>query len=309
MMGYDSNTISTPDPGDALTASRYLTDLAAWIAAPYAELPGARAGMVTGSAAKGLADYYSDLDMTMYYAETLPTDDTLAETRRRFGAAERKWLLGDPAEGSFAEAFDVNGIEVQIGHTTIAAWEAGIDQVLVELDCATPLQKALEGTLACQALFGEALIHRWKERIAAYPPELAQAMVRHNLRFFPLWALETHFRKWDATIWYYETLVEMCQHLVGVLAGLNRLYFTTFQFKRATRFIEEMSIRPRNLAPRLDALFRQELDQALPELKALVTETVMLVEAEMPDIDTEPVRSRLARRHAPWQPTQLRMDE
>ena len=43
--------------------------------------------------------------------------------------------------------------------------------------------------------------------------------------------------------------------LIAVLAGLNRLYFTTFQFKRTQRFIDEMDIKPDRLAQRIEALF------------------------------------------------------
>jgi len=132
--------------------SAYLVALARHIVQPYTLLPTIKAAMVTGSAAKGLSDNYSDLDLTFYYADALPSEDALAAIRQQHGAAERKWLLGDRAENSFAEAYDLVGIEVQIGHTTIAAWEAAMDQVLVDLDCKSPLQKALEGTLACQAL-------------------------------------------------------------------------------------------------------------------------------------------------------------
>ena len=131
---------------------------------------------------------------------TVPTGDTLATIRQQHGVAERKWLLGDRAENSFAEAYDLQGIEVQIGHTTIAAWEEAMDKVLVELDCKSPLQKALEGTLACQALYGEPYINHWKAKVAAYPPALAKAMVEQHLVFFAIWGLEPHFRMRDATI-------------------------------------------------------------------------------------------------------------
>jgi len=123
--------------------------------------------MVTGSAAKGLSDNYSDLDLTLYYADELPSEEALANFRQQHGAAERKWLLGDRAENGFAEAYDVQGIEVQIVHTTIAAWEAEIDRVLIKLDCESPLQKAMEGTLACHALYGEPYINGWKSRLVA----------------------------------------------------------------------------------------------------------------------------------------------
>lgn len=282
--------------------SRYLVALARQIVQPYTALPSARAAMVTGSAAKGLSDNYSDLDLTLYYADELPSEEALAKIRQQHGAAERKWLLGDRAENGFAEAYDVHGIEVQIGHTTIAAWEAEIDQVLIQLDCESPLQKAMEGTLACQALYGEPYINGWKSRLVAYPPALAAAMVKKYLAFFPIWGLEPHFRTRDATVWRYQVLVETAQNIVGILAGLNGLYFTTFQFKRMRRFLDQMTIAPVDLAARLEQLFQLDQPAALTELETLVAETIILVETYMPTVDTAKAKRRLGWRQSEWQP-------
>lgn len=282
--------------------SDYLVALARRVVQPYTQLPTCQAAMVTGSAAKGLSDHYSDLDLTLYYGEELPSEDALASIRQQHGAAARKWLLGDRNEGGFAEAYDLYNIEVQIGHTTIANWEADMDKVLIELDCDSPLQKAMEGTLACQALYGEAYIQAWQTHLAAYPPALAEAMVRKHLAFFPMWGLEPHFRTRNATIWYYQTLVEAAQNIVGVLAGLNRLYFTTFQFKRMGRFLQQMAIAPPDLAVRVERLFQSEQQSALAELETLVAETVTLVETYMPTVDTTKAKRRLGWRQQPWQP-------
>lgn len=283
-------------------ASKYLLELAHQIVQPYTELPTVRAAMVTGSSAKGLSDYYSDLDMTMYYADELPAEAELAAIRQAHGASERKWTIGDRAGGSFAEAYDVGGIEVQIGHTTIAVWEETIADVLEKLTCDTPVQKALEGTLACKALYGAAYIDHWKAQIGAYPPTLAEAMVKKHLAFFPVWGLQPHFLTRDATIWYYQILVEAAHNLVGVLAGLNRLYFTTFQFKRMAHFIAQMKIAPPNLAARLDAIFQPDMARGVVELEMLVAETVALVEKHMPTIDTGQAKRRIGWRIQPWTP-------
>lgn len=280
--------------------SEYLIQLAEQITIPYTELPTLRAVMITGSAAKGIADVYSDIDMTMYYDGELPEDEVLDAIRTELGGGERRWFLGDRSEGGFAEAYGLNGIEVQIGHTLIDQWEATIAEVQSAADVDSSAQKALEGTLVCKALYGEPYLNHWKAQIAAFPPELAQAMVEKNLQFFAVWGLEPHFRTRDATIWYYQILVETAQRLVGLLAGLNRLYFTTFQFKRQGRFFDEMTIKPDNFASRLESLFAAELSQSLNELEALVTETLDLVESHMPEVDTTAARRRLGWRQQPW---------
>jgi hypothetical protein len=280
--------------------SLFLLELARRVVLPYAELPAARAGMVSGSAAKGIADRYSDLDMLLYYDAELPGEEALASLREGCGGSPRKFCLGDRAEGEIVESFFVRGVEVQIAHSTIAVWEAQMAKVLVELDCDSPLQKALEGTIAGRALFGETYVNEWKRRACAYPPELGVAMVRRHLAFSPLWALEHQFRTRDATIFYWESLAAAAQHVLGLLAGLNRVYFTTFQVKRTGRFLAPMEIAPGDVAARLEGLFRQEREQALASLRALLEETVALVEAHLPEVDTSAARALLARRPQTW---------
>lgn len=282
------------------TPSEHLITLAKRIVQPYTRLTTARAAMVTGSAAKGLSDLYSDIDLTIYYEATLPSEAQLHQIREAHQGSARKWTLGNRDEGHFAEAYHLEGIEVQIGHTTIAAWEETIAYVLDAVEVDTPAQKAMEGTLACQALYGADYIERWKAKIAAYPDKLAEAMVSQNLKFFAIWGLEQHFQTRDATIWYYQILVETTHRLVAVLAGLNHLYFTTFQFKRMNHFISRMAVKPENLASRIEALFKHDLSDALPEVEKLVAETITLVEAHMPQIDTTAAKARLGWKHQPW---------
>jgi len=133
-------------------ASQYLRTLAQQIAQPYTELPITRAAMVTGSVAKGISDFYSDVDMTIYYENELPSEEALRAIRQQLGGGERKWMIGNREEGDFAEAYIKDGIEIQIGHTTITAWERTIAHVLEELDVESPLQKAMEGTLVEQQM-------------------------------------------------------------------------------------------------------------------------------------------------------------
>jgi hypothetical protein len=95
-------------------------------------------------------------------------------------------------------------------------------------------------------------------------------------------------------------MVEAAQNLLGVLSGLNRLYYSTFQFKRMSRFINQMAIAPENLAAQLEDLFHEERHIAVHQLEALVGETVELIEIHMPQIDTALAKRKLGWRQQPW---------
>jgi hypothetical protein len=279
--------------------NRYLLELAKRNAEAYIANAKTKAAMITGSVAEGLCDEYSDCEICFYY-DALPSEAELHLARQQNQGSELLWTLGSLQEGSFAESYLVKGVEFQIGHEVIANWEKEISTILEEFALSS-MMKAMSGTLIAIPLYGEPLIQRWKAKISNYPDGLAQKMVEHYLKFFAIWGMQEKLARRDATLWYYQILVESSQNILGVLSGLNYLYYTTFQFKRMSRFIEQMTITPENLSARLEALFRCEAHVAINELKALVRETVELVEIHMPQIDTSSVKRKLGWRQQPWQ--------
>ena len=279
--------------------TQYLMELVKRSVKAYIANPKTKAVMVTGSVAERLCDEYSDCDVCLYYDE-LPSEEELQLARQQNHGSELIGILGDRQEGTFGESFLINGIECQFAHATIAQWEKEISTILEEFDVQSPIIKAMSGTLVGIPLYGETLIHLWKAKIANYPDGLALTMVEHYLKFFAIWGMQPKLAKRDTTLWYYQILVESSQNLLGVLSGLNHLYYSTFQFKRMSRFIEQMEIAPENLASRLEGLFHHEAPVAVSELEALVREIVELVEIHMPQVDTSSARQRLGWRQHPW---------
>jgi hypothetical protein len=279
--------------------SEYLLNLAKRNVQAYLPLPQVRAAMVTGSVALGLSDHYSDIDMMIYY-DALPSDDQLLSARLRNGGTELLWRVDNRTEGELMESYRVQGVECQIAHATIAAWERDMAIVLEQHDVKTPLHKALSGTLEGIPLYGTELINAWKDRIANYPPALAQAMVEQHLQFFPLWSVQPQLAARDAKLWHYQILTEASNNLLAIVAGLNRQYFTTFQFKRMQHFVTQLSIAPFDFASRLDRLFTAEFPAAALEMEALVGETIDLVAQHMPQIDVSNIRQKIGQRKPGW---------
>jgi hypothetical protein len=288
--------------------NQYPLELAKHNVKAYLANPKTKAVMVTGSVAQGLCDEFSDCEVCLYYDE-LPSEEELQLARQQNQGSESLGILGDRQEGAFGESYLVNGVECQFAHATRTQWEKEISTILEEFDVQTPLVKAMSGTLVAIPLYGETLIQQWKARIANYPDGLAQTMVEHYLKFFPIWGMQEKLARRDTTLWYYQILVESAQNLLGVLSGLNRLYYSTVQFKRMSRFIEQMKIAPENLASRLEGLFHNEAHVAVNQLEALVRETVELVGFHMPEVDTSSASRRLGWRHQPWKLTKADREE
>ena len=284
-----------------MNQSQYLLTLAKQKIKPYINHPQAKAAMVTGSTATGQADFYSDVEMFIYY-DRLPSIEELQLARQQNNGSEPIRVLGNYDEGFWGEFYFIDGIEFQVGNVTIEFWKRDMAKVLQELEVTSPAQKALSGMLDCIPLHGEELIQKWKSRIANYPDELAKAMVAKHLDFFPIWAVGEQLDARDTTLFQHQICLEAGQNILGVLAGLNRLYYSTFQFKRMKQFIARMNIAPENFYVRLESIYHQEPLTVASQLKELVAETVELVELHMPEIDTSKVRRSLARQPRIWKP-------
>jgi hypothetical protein len=255
------------------------------------------AALLTGSVSTGEADEYSDIDLILYFDLAIPDDDALEAVRTAAGGGEAI-PIGPHTDLAYAIQFPVDGVQVQLAHETMASVEADIAKVVDELEVDTPLQKALEGLHTGLALHGAETIERLRER-AAYSDELQRGMVQTFWRFYPLWYVADQLARRDAVVWRYEVMAQSAYNVLGVLAGLNRVWFTTFQLKRMRKLVESFELAPPRLAERLEALFDPDAKTAVAELERLVGETRELVRRRFPDLDLSLPRE-LGARHAPF---------
>lgn len=279
--------------------SEYLLALAKQNIQGYTNHPLAKAAMITGSTATGEADLYSDVEMFIYY-DRLPQIEELQSVRQQNKGSEPIVTFEDSDRRFFGEFYYIDGVQFQIGNSTIKFWEGEMSTVFEDLDVTSPAQKALSGMLDCIPVYGEELISHWKQQIAHYPDTLVQVMVEKHLDFFPLWAVREHLAARDTTIFQHQVRLEAGQNLLGVLAGLNRLYYSTFQFKRMKQFIDRMNIKPQNLYARLENLYHQEPLSCTDELKELIAETLELINLHLPEVDTSKVKAALERQPYTW---------
>lgn len=254
--------------------------------------------LLSGSVAEGYTDHYSDIDMSMYY-HTMPSAEAVQAAQQAI-AGERLNVVGDLASGAIIEFYYIDGIQCQVIHETLERVTLDLAEVLDKHDAMSVQQKACEGILKAIPLYGEDIIRDLKARVALYPEPLARAMVEKGLQISPMWRLGDYLAPRDATIWRHEMLVEAAYHILRVLAGLNRIYFSAFQFKRMTRWTSKLTLAPDNLAPRLESLFHSDVHTSLDELERLVADTVTLVEQHMPDVDTSKLRGSLGKRVTAW---------
>jgi len=257
--------------------TRRLRGLADRILPVYERLTRPDAVLLAGSAAAGGADEHSDLDLLLYYRE-LPEDDALAAARNEVGGTELR-LIAPRTEAGLIEQFRVDGVACQLGHLSFADVEGDIRRLTVDLDPDPLAMKAVGGLHEGLPLAGAGTIEGWRSE-AAYSDGLQRAVVaRHRPRIVPLWQLHEHIEARDALIWRQQILVDAALDLLAVLAAANRVWFSSFQFKRTRRLVDRLDEAPPELAARLESLFLLEPRAAAEELSRLVDETDALLAA------------------------------
>jgi Nucleotidyltransferase domain len=249
-----------------------------------------RAILLVGSAATGDADEYSDLDMLVYY-DRVPPEEAVAAAPRVLGAEDHRGTTwsdesGEPDEHGYSERYSLDGIECQLGHISVGAFERQITRVVVDHELDEELLEIMSGLFEGLPLFGEELIEGWRRK-AGYTEDLQRAMIEKRWTFFPWWYFQERLRSRDATAWRYDVLAQSVYSIVGIFAALNRLYFSILEFKRASKFISRLEVAPVNLAARLNALFDPDERRSTAELERLVAETRALVAERFPDLDLE----------------------
>lgn len=243
----------------------------------------ARAALLAGSAGRGDADAYSDIDLLIYVDEVPPWEVLDAIVAGAGGIqATRK---PTSTEEFRSEEFELQGVHGEVVFVALAWMERRLDELLTRVeDFDSPSQKILSGLLEGLALLGPETIDRWKTR-AQYPESLRRPMIERHWRFFPLWYYQDAMPPRDAELWRLDSLLSAAFDLLAILAGLNRVYLARFQLKRTREIVAQMRLTPPHLADRLESLVRLEPHIAAHELALLVIETRDLVLSELPEVD------------------------
>lgn len=250
--------------------------------------------LLIGSTAEGQVDELSDIDMSLVF-DTLPEEAALASACQQAGGGAWRMREGDLVDQGLVVAFDVQGIEVQIAYTNPRILHADLDRVLIAHEADSPYHKVCEGLTKAHALCGAERLPAWRERVDAFPPALGDAMMRHWVGQPTPWRWFTLLLRRDAGLWCRELQVQAGYRLFGMLAGLNRRYFTTFQFKRMHRFAASLTLAPPRFADRVENLLAAPLAQAFSALHALEGEVLAMLATHAPQIDLTAAHERRTR--------------
>ena len=262
-------------------------ELARTYVEPYAGR--AAIGVLGGSVAQGVADRWSDVDTLVYWDEI---DRDWLETPRAAADGTRfTWVEHYPGNACL-EQYRFGTIKADVAHVRLGWLDELLEGTLSGESFDTTSLDVLRGVEEAIVLFGEERYEPIRARVLEYPDALRRAMVEANLTFAPSWIYDGMGRDRGDLLVFYEYVLATIRGVVGVLAGLNRVYVAPDKLKRAGTVVSRMPIAPPHAAARLDALLDLPREQVRPELDELVEQTLALVDEHLPEVDTTRARER-----------------
>lgn len=262
--------------------SKFLISLAKKVSDSYKSNPNFAASLVTGSAAKGISDMNSDVDMTIFYQKPL-TKKYFEEVKESAIQSGGGFYHGDKT--GFAVYHIVDGVKVDTGHITIATHEKIINDFLKNPTLDYNMQIVASGTLLAIPLHGEKYVNKWKKMFAKYPKKLSDMMIKENLRFHSKWIIEKMGLERNESIFVAETILKSMENCVKVLCGLNNEYHPG-KLKGMGYTINSLKLKPKNLKYCIGNIFKMNQRDAVSQINKLVLDTINLVEKSRQDIDT-----------------------
>jgi hypothetical protein len=267
--------------------SRWRIEFAAELVRQYAPPDAVKMIVLGGSPSRGRSDQYSDLDIVVYW-----------------DAIDLQWLEGNPlrglqcdnrvmramGDGTCLESYYFGPLKADFGHLTLDLWEREVGDVIERHEIAPDKQGSLAGFLPSIPLLGAPLAELWKRRIAQYPDQLAERMVRGHLRFFVRGCLLGQGLERGDLVFFHDGLCRMLKNLLAILAGLNRKYFNEEDPRWLADELAQMPIRPKDAWERMKTVLTADGPTAVAELEALITEVVDLVAVHMPQVDLRGAR-------------------
>jgi hypothetical protein len=262
-------------------ASAWRLRFAQHLAPIYAMLPDVSAVLLGGSASRGWADRYSDIEIGVFWKND-PTDEQRIRIAQQAGGERIRADSYDPEQGVWLEDYVVDGVSIDVVHRTVGATEQLITDVLTAYDITDYKQTLLAALQDAIPLSGGEVIERWQAQIASYPDGLMLVMLDTHLRFNPWWYIEVFALRNDFVL-VYQALSTVSQRLFYALVALNKHYYPGMKW--ISKHLEQLVIGPPSFAARLQRCFDGEMRQGVQDMRTLVEETFALAAMYAPSID------------------------
>ncbi|MED1383317.1 cytoplasmic protein [Bacillus mycoides] len=247
--------------------------------------------ILAGSVARKLEDEHSDIELHILWSEPPEDEERLGPINNIGGTI----LSYHPYEDEeWSETYlTKEGIKLEISNFLTLTVEKIISEVIEQYDTNYEKQCIVSSVHDGVSLYGEVKVHALKDRVEAYPEELAKRMISEKLWLSNRWHNREALLKRKDWLMLYDVICEVQRDLFGVLFGLNRMYVHHPAFKWMPYNVGRMSIKPENLYERMANTLIGKPEYSVQELEVLIEEVLHLVEQYAPELNIAEQQKRI----------------
>jgi predicted nucleotidyltransferase len=288
-------------------ASHWRMTLAQTIAQQYALIPTVDALFLGGSTARGQADRYSDIELSVLWT-TPPTEQERGQIITQLDG-DLHFLspyIKDEALwedlfflGRNQENIPKSGCHVEVSHYLVSTIEAAIDRVLIASEVDLELHNLMAGILESIPLLNPSRVDGWKQRLRQYPDTLQLAVIQHYGIIDHFWRWEMYVARGNNRLEIASLFTRILQQALHLLLGLNRRYFDGFKW--IDTLIPHLAIAPEHLGERIRHVYELPVSDAASEVRSIVEDTFTLIEQHLPSVNVDQFRQVFSYRRPQWE--------
>lgn len=281
--------------------SAWRISIAHEIAPLFTASPNIEACFVFGSAALGISDQYSDLELAFTWTQ-LPSVEELKAVSSAVGVSNWQIEPYGEAKRAWLEQFYLLGMKVEVGHWAHSTIDDIVTSVVEQYDVSQhgllfENQTVVSHLRHGMVLHGESVIQRWQTQIEQYPEQLAIAMVQKHLKFRPFDGQHILMQRLELPM-LYENTCSFIRWILNILFAVNHIYHPGYKWTR--HWTEVMTIKPPQLFARIEYIFQSDAMSGTKALGNLMEETLDLIQKHMPSIDLGRQRAMLVQTYPRW---------
>ncbi len=268
-------------------ASLWRVELARELSGYYSPHPGVAMVCLGGSAARGIADIWSDLDIIVYWK----TMDT--EWLRKPPLPLERTAVSFHDSGTVLESYHLQGLKADFGHVCLEGWEEWVEPLFSTPEPEPDAIGSVGGFLSSIVFHGEEEYLRISSRISRYPDVLAEHVARRSMGFFVKDYLEKQCLERGDLIAWHQGALQTITNLVNLLAAVNRVWFHAGELRWLGYHLGKMPLLPQGFsAENIQRILREPGKESSELLEKFQRDTISLVEREIPALGETVERKR-----------------
>lgn len=269
-------------------ASAWREELVRPLLAACAATPGVDEVALSGSAARGTADRWSDVEVMVFWSRP-PGEEERRAAAESAGAEVRRCFPFDEAEQVWCDDLSAgpDRLLVEVTHALVATAEENLDRLLGRFDPDPMLLNFAQGVLDAVPARESALLDGWKRRLDPYPDELQLAALRRSAQIDHFWRWRMYVDRRNPML-LASAMGETAGRLYATVLALNRRYGPTL--KSPDALSGRFDVAPRDFPERLRQSFAAPPAEQAAALASLIDETFDLIERHVPGVDVARLR-------------------